>query len=212
MLGFSARSCGAGLGRGGFAALRDRRRSQWKRLLVHRGGMEIHFASAEASAGCTVRLFTTVRTPLTEAASLATALRSVSLFTVPERVTTPLAASTAICLLWTAWSALSRAWMSLATCASVRFVRLAGSHGKQGCGERNKYQIAKQFRLHFDSSYRGEGTCICLDAAGRSVAAQNAHCIRGRFPGCTNRYSLWLCAESGIEVRIWPDSQAGTSR
>src|SRR5438067_3937115 len=50
--------------------------------------------AASATCGMTCRLFTTVRTPATCAASLAAAVRSASLCTVPLNVTTPLSACT----------------------------------------------------------------------------------------------------------------------
>src|SRR5579864_3017353 len=73
-----------------------------------------------AEAGATSRLFTTVLTPSTCAASLAAALRAASLATVPVSVTTPLFALILSCLSGILLSPLILFCTSEATCASGR--------------------------------------------------------------------------------------------
>src|SRR5437016_39222 len=71
-------------------------------------------------ADVVVRLFTTVFTPSTWAASLEAACRSISEPTAPLNVTTPLFAFTVMALVGTFESELILAWTSVATCASAR--------------------------------------------------------------------------------------------
>src|SRR6266481_9364986 len=73
-----------------------------------------------AEAGATCRLFTTVFTPSTCAASWAAALRAASLATVPVSVTVPPLALMFICLSGTLPSPLILFCTSEATCASGR--------------------------------------------------------------------------------------------
>src|SRR6266849_1045901 len=72
------------------------------------------------AAESTWMLLTTVFTPCTWPASLAAAVRSRSLFALPERVTTPWSDVTLICLLGMLASALILLCTSLATCTSLR--------------------------------------------------------------------------------------------
>src|SRR3954469_10970787 len=84
------------------------------------GGGSLVAIGIVAAGPPTVRLLTTVFTPPTAAASFAAAMRSVSLATVPFKVTVPLVAFTAIPLLVITESVLIFACTSLAISVSER--------------------------------------------------------------------------------------------
>src|SRR3954462_15857029 len=113
----------------------------------------------------TVRLFTTVRTPSICEASLAAAERSMSLFTAPERVTTPLATFTPSCLLVTAKSDWILDCTSLASCASLLDLEHPATSASSSAANKSQKPALRYAFIHAPCRYVGLFlVSACLDA------------------------------------------------